>query len=137
MSAAPLKRISIVMAAAVVALLAGSASSSARKAKQAYQLPPVKHVFVIMLENESYSSTFGDPSAFPYLAGTLVKRGVLLRNYYATGHDSNDNYISLVSGQPPNAQNQADCHTFDGFTGGTLLPDGVESGSGCVYPAAV
>ena len=36
-------------------------------------------------------------------------QGALLENYYATGHESNDNYISLVSGQPPNAENQADC----------------------------
>ncbi len=137
MGVGTIKRISIVMAAALLALLAASVPSSARKTKQAYQLPPVKHVFVIMLENESYGSTFGDPSAFPYMAGTLVKRGVLLRNYYGTGHESNDNYVSIVSGQPPNTQNQADCHTFDDFIGGTLLPDGVESGTGCVYPAAV
>jgi phosphatidylinositol-3-phosphatase len=125
------------MAGALVAVLAASAPSSARKTKRAYQLPPVKHVFVIMLENESYGSAFGDPSAFPYLAGTLVKRGVLLRNYYATGHDSNDNYVSIVSGQPPNTQNQADCHVFTDFVGGKLLGNGVETGTGCVYPANV
>jgi phosphatidylinositol-3-phosphatase len=142
MSAAALKRITVVLAAAMVALLAAcasssGASSSAKKAKRAYQLPPVKHVFVIVLENESYSATFGDPSAFPYLAGTLAKRGVLLRNYYATGHDSNDNYIALVSGQPPNVQNQADCQTFTTFTENKLLPNGVQSGTGCLYPADV
>jgi hypothetical protein len=63
---------------------------------------------------------------------------VLLRNYYATGHDSNDNYISIVSGQPPNTQNQADCQTFGDFSPGSkLLPNGVETGTGCVYPADV
>ncbi|MDE3129627.1 MAG: phosphoesterase, partial [Acidobacteriota bacterium] len=67
----------------------------------------------------------------------LVRRGVLLRNYYATGHNSNDNYISLISGQPPNLSNQADCHTFTNFVGGSLLSNGVQSGSGCVYPANV
>jgi len=153
MSAVAFKRLSVVLAAAAVAALAacgssatgasgtsgtsGTSASASKKAKRAYRLPPVKHVFVIMLENESYSSTFGDRSAFPYLAGTLAKRGVLLRNYYATGHDSNDNYISIVSGQPPNMQNQADCHTFTTFTSSTLLPDGVQSGTGCVYPANV
>jgi hypothetical protein len=126
---------SLVLAAAAVALLAACGSSVAQKAKRPFRLPPVKHVFVIMLENESYGSTFGDPSGFPYLAGTLVKRGVLLPNYYATGHDSNDNYISLVSGQPPNIQNQADCQRFTTFVNGRLLPDGVQSGTGCVYPA--
>ena len=145
MRAATFKRTSIaaataltVLLAACVAIAAGNSSaSSVRQAKRTYQLPPVRHVFVIMLENESYSSTFGDPSAFPYLAGTLVRRGVLLRNYYATGHDSNDNYISIVSGQPPNTQNQADCHVFTDFAAGSMLGDGVESGSGCVYPSNV
>ena len=137
MSAAGFKRISVVLAAAMLALLAACAPSSAGKTKRAYQLPPIKHVFLIVLENESYSSTFGDPSAFPYLAGTLVKRGVLLRNYYAIGHESDDNYIALISGQPPNAQTQADCTTFTTFTDNTLLPDGIESGTGCVYPSNI
>jgi hypothetical protein len=102
-----------------------------------YRPPAIRHVWVIMLENESYSSTFADPSAFPYLAGQLVKRGVLLENYYATGHYSNDNYVSIVSGQPPNIANQADCHTFGNFVAAHRLGDGVETGTGCVYPANV
>src|SRR5438270_13508819 len=65
-------------------------------------VPPVHHVFVIMLENRGYSATFGNPAADPYLARTLPAQGALLQDYYATGHLSNDNYISLVSGQPPN-----------------------------------
>jgi hypothetical protein len=94
-------------------------------------------VFVIMLENENYATTFGDPAADPYLASTLPKEGALLNDYYATGHESNDNYISLVSGQPPNVQNQADCPLFDNFVGALMLPSGVEAGTGCVYPAEV
>ena len=127
------------VAATVALLVAAACGSSARPThkRSSYVPPPIKHVFVIMLENEDYASTFGDPAAFPYLAGTLVKRGVLLRNYYATGHYSNDNYISIVSGQPPNTQNQSDCHTFTDFTNNQLLGNGVESGTGCVYPANV
>jgi phosphatidylinositol-3-phosphatase len=102
-----------------------------------FQLPPVRHVFVIMLENQNYAGTFGDPSADPYLASTLPEEGALLNDYYATGHESNDNYISIVSGQPPNPQNQADCQIFDDFAGTDVLPGGVESGTGCVYPADV
>jgi hypothetical protein len=123
--------------AAGLAALTCLLSAGAGTAQAAYSTPPVHHVFVIMLENEDYSSTFGDPIAFPYLAGTLVKQGALLSDYYATGHESNDNYISLVSGQPPNVENQADCQIFDDFVGGLLLPDGVEAGTGCVYPANV
>jgi hypothetical protein len=102
-----------------------------------FRLPPVRHVFVIMLENEDYASTFGDPAADPYLASLLPKHGALLENYYATGHESNDNYISIISGQPPNVQNQADCQIFDDFVGGVALPSGVEAGTGCVYPSGV
>jgi phosphatidylinositol-3-phosphatase len=101
------------------------------------RLPAVRHVFVIMLENEDYASTFGDPAADPYLASTLPKQGALLEDYYATGHESNDNYISIVSGQPPNVQNQADCQIFDNFIGVGSLSGGVEAGTGCVYPASV
>jgi phosphatidylinositol-3-phosphatase len=50
---------------------------------------------------------------------------------------SADNYISLVSGQPPNAENQADCPMFDDFKGAVMLPNGVVTGTGCVYPAEV
>src|SRR5262249_45291275 len=122
----------ILLLAAAAALIPVSAAAG-RSPKP----PSIGHVFVIVLENQSYESTFGDPSADPYLARTLPGRGALLTNYYATGHESNDNYISLVSGQPPNAANQADCQVFDDFVGGVTLPNGVESGVGCVYPASV
>ena len=137
MCATAFKRLGPVLATAVVTLLSACGSSVAKLTGPAYRLPPVKHVFVIMLENESYSSTFGDPGAFPYLARTLAGRGVLLKDYYATGHDSNDNYVSIVSGQPPNTANQADCTTFEDFTNNSMLSNGVESGTGCVYPGAV
>ena len=97
----------------------------------------IKHVFVIVLENQGYEASFGNPSADPYLAVTLPAQGALLQNYYATGHESNDNYVSLVSGQPPNAENQADCQIFDNLAGAAMLPSGVETGEGCVYPAEV
>src|SRR5262249_31775988 len=91
-----------------------TAASAAQAAKpKPFKLPKVKHVFVIVLENQSWESTFGDPEADPYLAQALPSQGALLENYYATGHESNDNYISLVSGQPPNPDTQADCQNFD------------------------
>ena len=34
-------------------------------------LPPIHHVFVIVLENQGYAATFGNPAADPYLASTL------------------------------------------------------------------
>jgi hypothetical protein len=119
-----------VLAACALGVLAPAAG--ARTA-----LTRVKHVWVIVLENQGYESTFGEPAADPYLASTLPSQGALLEDYYATGHESNDNYISLVSGQPPNAENQADCPIFSDFVGGTMLASGVESGTGCEYPSEV
>jgi phosphatidylinositol-3-phosphatase len=120
-----------------LALIGFGSVANASAATKPYKPPKVGHVFVIVLENESYESTFGDPSADPYLAQTLPAEGALLQNYYATGHESNDNYISLISGQPPNTENQADCQVFSEFLGAATLPDGVESGEGCAYPASV
>ncbi len=102
------------------------------------KLPPIRHVFVIMLENEDYASTFGAPANDPYLATTLRNQGALLENYYGTGHFSNDNYVSFVSGQPANSSNQADCSTYSDFPSGDGQDaNGIQQGAGCVYPAAV
>ncbi len=97
----------------------------------------IGHVFVIVLENESAATTFGPSSPAPYLSKTLRAQGAYLPNYYATGHESNDNYIAMVSGQAPNADNQADCQHFDDLVPGTIGANGQAQGVGCVYPAAV
>jgi hypothetical protein len=100
--------------------------------------PPIRNVFVIVLENESYATTFGDPAADPYLARTLPSEGALLTQYYGTGHESNDNYISMISGQGPNPQSQGDCRLYDDFVGaGPTAVDGQAAGQGCVYPRSV
>ncbi|MCU1493761.1 MAG: phosphoesterase family protein [Acidimicrobiaceae bacterium] len=100
--------------------------------------PKIGHVFVLMLENEGYAATFANPSADPYLATTLPSEGALLTQYYGTGHESNDNYVSLISGQAPNPQNQADCQIYSDFIGtGPLVPPGQAVGDGCAFPATV
>jgi YD repeat-containing protein len=99
--------------------------------------PPIRHVYVIVLENESASTTFGPNSPAPYLSKTLRAQGAYLPNYYGIGHESNDNYIAMTSGQAPNPQNQADCQNFDDFTPGTMGANGQAVGSGCVFPASV
>lgn len=106
-------------------------------------VPVVDHVFVIVLENESWKSTFGDPAADPYLARTLPAEGALLTRYYGVGHESNDNYIAMISGQAPNLQSQADCQIYDDFAGTGPLPansplfPGQAVGTGCIYPQSV
>ena len=141
----------LLLAAALALALSGAFSSAAPAERtraparhdasaahvKPFKLPKVKHIFVIMLENEDYASTFGEPAADPYLAHTLPSEGALLEDYYATGHESNDNYVSIVSGQPPNPDNQADCQDFDDFLDPGTEADGVETGAGCVYPASI
>jgi hypothetical protein len=100
-------------------------------------LPPVKHVFVVMLENENAAMTFGANSKAPYLAHGLPAQGQFAPNFYAVTHLSLGNYIALVSGQGSNPVTQADCQFYTDFTPGTLGPDGQALGQGCVYPEAV
>lgn len=104
---------------------------------KAYKMPPIRHVFLIVLENKSYGDTFGPHSAAPYLAKTLRAKGALLPQYYATGHDSLDNYISMVSGQAMTPQTSNDCNTYEDFHQTGTAPDGQAVGQGCVYPASV
>lgn len=100
---------------------------------------PIRHVFVIILENQSYDGTFGPHARAPYLGRTLPAQGALLKNYFGIGHMSLDNYVALVSGQAPNEQTQLDCPTYVPFhlTQPTLNADGQALGTGCVYPRMV
>jgi len=100
-------------------------------------LPPIHHVFTIVLENESASATFGANSKAPYLAQTLRAQGAFLPEYHGIGHESNDNYIAMISGQAPNAENQADCMFFNDMMPGTIGAYGQAQGAGCVYPSSV
>ena len=115
----------------------------------------IKHVWLIILENKSYDATFTGLNNNTYLWQTLPSQGVLLKNYYGTGHFSLDNYVSLVSGQATQPDTQADCPYYDQFAGkvdtsgslatnpnyGQLVsaagPNAAAGSNGCVYPASV
>jgi hypothetical protein len=73
----------------------------------------IKHVWLIILENKSYDATFTGLNQNSYLWKTLPSQGVLLKNYYGTGHSSMDNYLSMVSGQAPEEDTQSDCSVED------------------------
>jgi hypothetical protein len=120
-----------------LAVLVGLAARDPEPASAANTLPKVRHVFVIVLENENYSTTFGPGSPAPYLARQLPKRGQLLTNYYGTGHASLDNYITMVSGQSANPATQSDCQQYTEVTPGTIGSGGQAIGQGCLYPSAV
>src|SRR5271163_643295 len=106
----------------------------------------VRHVFVIVLENKTYSDTFGTSTQDPYLQKTLVPMGALLTEYYGTGHVSLDNYISMISGQSPTKDTDDDC--LPGFTGSIgnyndveqtgVAPQGqIAASGGCIYSRQV
>lgn len=100
-------------------------------------VPPVRHVFVVNIENKGYDETWGAGSKAPYLARTLRAKGVLLNTYYGTAHNSQPNYVAQISGQGPDKQMQADCQIFSDFHQvGTVAPQQAV-GTGCVFPKAV
>src|SRR4051795_327910 len=87
-----------------------TAFALALSAAPALALPPVGHVFVIVLENKGIEDTFGPTGQLnaPYLARQLPAQGQLMLRYYGIGHSSMDNYIAMVSGQPPTPKSKAD-----------------------------
>jgi phosphatidylinositol-3-phosphatase len=121
---------------ALVVLLALLALAPAR-ASAASPLPPIKHVFVIVLENKGFDETFGYQSAAPYLSLTLPGKGALVPNFYGVTHESLGNYLALVSGQGSNVLTQADCQLYVNVIPGTIRADGQAIGDGCVYPSGV
>jgi hypothetical protein len=131
----PLRRLALLALLPLLAipLLARASDTAAAPAKP----PHIKHLFIIVLENENAAETFGAVPPAPYLGRTLKAQGTYLPNYFGTGHHSLDNYISMVSGQPPNEVSQGDCPVYLGMRPGSLRPDGIARGQGCVFPGRV
>ncbi|HET7358980.1 MAG TPA: alkaline phosphatase family protein [Rhodanobacteraceae bacterium] len=126
-------------AIATALLLLAASASGASTASAIPLAAPVRHVFVIVLENEPYAITFGKQSLAPYLAHALPAQGALLPQYYGIGHYSLDNYLTMISGQAPNPATQDDCPVLTDFVRSApgLDANGQARGSGCVYPADV
>ena len=59
-------------------------------------VPHLDHVFVIMMENHSYSQIVGNPSA-PF-ANHLFHAANVANNYLAVGHPSSTNYLEVTGG---------------------------------------
>jgi len=103
----------------------------------AASVAPVRHVFVIVLENKEFGETFGAGREFaPYLTQTLPAEGALVPNYFGIGHSSADNYIAMIAGQPPTAASKEDCPDPMTTIPTTADSNGVaQGGGGCVYPS--
>jgi hypothetical protein len=97
----------------LVTMLAVSLPASASQLAAARDgVPPIRHVWLIMLENHSFPENFGKPAktfkprhgvpeSMAYLATTLPSQDALLDNYFGVAHPSNANYTALLSGQSP------------------------------------
>ena len=99
-------------------------------------VPLIRHVFIVVLENQDYEASFGPASPAAYLK-SLRQRGVSVPNYYGTSHFSLGNYLTLISGQAPNPATNEDCEIFEEFISSGTTPDGQAIGKGCVYPANI
>ncbi|MCW2640009.1 MAG: phosphoesterase [Dactylosporangium sp.] len=129
-------RLSHALAALATAVTGGALAFTAGGA-QAASAPPVRHVFVVNLENKGYDQTFGPASPAKYLSQDLRAKGQLMTQFYGVAHNSLPNYIAQVSGQGPNPQTQGDCQVYSDFVGtGTVAPQQAV-GDGCVYPGSV
>jgi hypothetical protein len=100
-----------------------------------FGLPPIKHVFVVVLSSQGYSQTFGSKSS--YFGTALARQGEVLAQYYgAAAGGSLANEIALISGQGPTPQTMANCPAFTNVTPATKGSNGQVLGTGCVYPTA-
>src|SRR6266567_4786263 len=105
----------------------GVRTASAKQTTGLEDVPRLKHVFTIVLENEDFSASWGPASPATYL-NSLVPQGAFASQYYGTSHVSADNYMAMTSAQTPTPLFQSDClnwaacETFE-----KALPDGGRS----------
>jgi hypothetical protein len=111
--------------------------SSESSTGAATKLPPIHHVFVIMLSDEPYASSFGPASTASYLTHTLEHSGELLVRYDAVAHEELANGVALMSGQGPTAEIAANCPTYAAIAPATAAASGQVLGNGCVFPTSV
>ena len=97
-------------------------------------LPPIKHVFLVMLSGQGFNQSFGTTKGHPYLSTTLRKQGELITQYYGVTPSSLASEIALLSGQGPTQDTAANCPVYT-----TIAPTGNAAssqliGNGCIYP---
>ncbi len=112
----------------------GSAGAGSGNKTGSPTLPPIKHVFVIMLGDQGYEGLFGSGAQAPYLATTLREQGELIGDYYGVASGELANEIALVSGQGPTPQTASNCPIYEDLPPAQQGPEGQTRGSGCVYP---
>jgi phosphatidylinositol-3-phosphatase len=81
-----------------VAASAGSANGSS-VSDPPPGVPPLKHVFVIMMENTSYDDLLSSSNQNTTFIQQLTANNGLATNYFGVTHVSLPNYIAATSGQ--------------------------------------
>jgi len=108
--------VAFVVGAVVVpmAASAGPVSGSSRSDPPA-GVPPLKHVFVIMMENTSYDDLLSPSNPNTTFIQQLAANNGLATNYFGVTHVSLPNYIAATSGQTwgSNSDDVAQAPLFD------------------------
>src|SRR6266536_1181031 len=97
--------IAVIVAIGMMVPLAASAHVTTRDGNNA-GIPNFQHVFVIMMENTSYTSLIGNPNA-PFINSAAATYG-LATNYFGVTHPSQPNYIAATSGSTNGVVNDND-----------------------------
>ena len=132
----PLRRASRSLSALAAAGATGPATAGAATAT--WRRPPVRHVFVVNLENEGY-----DTDVRPGLAGEVSqphaarRRASSSTSTTAPRTTASRTTSRRSAARDPNPQTQGDCQIYTDFTRVSTTGEGQAVGSGCVYPASV
>ena len=97
-------------------------------------VPPLQHVWVIMMENHGYGQIVNNPHA-PFI-NKLAKSANAANNYYAVAHPSLTNYLEVVGGSNFGvlSDNDSDWHNKNcqpNLATGTANTDNPPSGNIC------
>jgi hypothetical protein len=121
-------------AAAPASSAASQSGSTSTTTTSNNGLPPVKHVFLVVLSDQGFSQAFVHTASDPYLGKTLAHKGELIYDYYGVTSGPLANEIAMVSGQGPTAQTATNCPVYESVLPGAAGPSGQVLGFGCVYP---
>lgn len=114
----------------------GSPTDSSSGENPASGLPPIDHVFLIVLSELGYGASFGAGPPAPYLSKALPSEGELIESYYAVAGGEPANGIALISGQGPTEQTLQGCLLYTDVAPASTGANGQTLGAGCVYPSA-
>jgi phosphatidylinositol-3-phosphatase len=121
-----------ILAAGLMAAL--SSSALAGEGSVPTGVPPLQHVFLIMMENHGYGQIITNPNA-PF-TNQLASQANLATNYFAVAHPSLTNYLEVVGGSNFGVQsdNNSDWHNQGckpNLTSGTTNTDNPASPAIC------